>query len=170
MGIVRLAATEIQRNLTVKQVACKPVSRHLTYWICGEQVSSISLRMTFQMRIKGNCSVSSQHLTKGLVYSRNTFTFLCQLRAAYWNATRKSQNILQNSSVTRCSGDFKKDPFSLTSQAWLESKHANPSQICSVQITCALSFLYKSKGNCSGSLLSEDKIPDFFHNNVSLPL
>lgn len=66
-------------------------------------------------------------------------------------------------------GDFKRDSFPPISQAQTESKHANPSQICSVQLTCALSFLSKLKGNCSGSLLREDKIPDFFFSQQCQP-
>lgn len=98
-----------------------------------------------------------------LVYSRSTFTFVWA-QSNTVRCMRKSQIILQSSSVE---ADFERDSFPPASQTQLESKHANPSQICRVQLTCALSFLSKSKGNCSGSLLREDKIPDFFFITMS---
>lgn len=98
-----------------------------------------------------------------------SFTGLPQkhLHLCVWaqsNAVRAKEEVPSHSAGQFCWrwGDFKGDSFPPASQAQTESKHANPSQICSVQLTCALSFLSKSKGNCSGSLLREDKIPDLF--------
>lgn len=168
-GYCEAGSAEIQRNLTVKKMARKPVSQHLIYWICGEQGSSVSFGMIFQMRTEEIAnSTSSQHLTKSLVYSRNTFTFVCELRATYWNVMRRSQNILQSSPVKGAVGILKK---TLSHQLIRYSLKVNMQIHLKPAVSRSLVhwvFIINQRVIFQALCWVHAKSLIFFHNNVSL--